>query len=58
MAVLADAAGTTGTLGELVRAEEQRFLDRQPRSATLSRRAVHSLAGGATSSWMIARARS
>jgi glutamate-1-semialdehyde 2,1-aminomutase len=55
MAMLADAAGTTGTLTELIRAEEDEFLARQPRSQVLTRRAMRSLAGGATSSWMIAR---
>jgi glutamate-1-semialdehyde 2,1-aminomutase len=55
MAMLADAAGKMGTLEELIRREEQRFLDRQPRSRILTERAEHSLAGGATSSWMIAR---
>jgi glutamate-1-semialdehyde aminotransferase len=55
MAVLADAAGTTGTLAELTRYEERRFLARQPRSLELTERAKAHLAGGATSSWMIAR---
>jgi glutamate-1-semialdehyde 2,1-aminomutase len=55
MAVLADAAGTTGALDDLVSREERRFLARQPRSQALTTTARRSLAGGATSSWMIAR---
>jgi glutamate-1-semialdehyde 2,1-aminomutase len=35
--------------------QEQRFIERQPRSAALSARAAHSLAGGVTSSWQITR---
>ena len=55
MAVLAEAAGTTETLAELIRQEERQFLARQPRSHVLTERAEQCLAGGATSSWMIAR---
>ena len=55
MAVLAEAAGITETFAELVRQEERQFLARQPRSHVLTERAKHCLAGGATSSWMIAR---
>lgn len=55
MAVLAEAAGTTETLAELIRQEERQFLARQPRSHVLTERAKRCLAGGATSSWMIAR---
>jgi glutamate-1-semialdehyde 2,1-aminomutase len=37
-------------------AEQERiFVDRQPKSAALSARATHSLAGGVTSSWQITR---
>jgi glutamate-1-semialdehyde 2,1-aminomutase len=39
----------------LIEEEEQRFLDRQPISASLRERARASLAGGVTSSWQIAR---
>jgi glutamate-1-semialdehyde 2,1-aminomutase len=55
MASLAVAAGTGRTMADLIRREEERFLARQPRSADLRCRAVRSLAGGATSNWMIAR---
>ena len=40
---------------QLVEEQEKIFVDRQPRSAELTARALGSLAGGATSSWMIAR---
>jgi len=39
----------------LVEEQEKIFVDRQPRSAEFGARANGSLAGGATSSWMIAR---
>jgi glutamate-1-semialdehyde 2,1-aminomutase len=55
MASLAGAAGTGRTISDLIGWEEERFLARQPRSAEMRERAVRSLAGGATSSWMIAR---
>jgi glutamate-1-semialdehyde 2,1-aminomutase len=56
MAVDAQAEGTTAArLEELIAREERRFLERQPRSAELLRRARSSLAGGVTSSWQIAR---
>jgi glutamate-1-semialdehyde 2,1-aminomutase len=42
-------------LDELIAAQEQRFLDRQPRSRALLERAGRSLAGGVTSSWQISR---
>jgi glutamate-1-semialdehyde 2,1-aminomutase len=44
---------------EAVIAEQEKiFVDRQPRSLELSRRAVKSLAGGVTSSWQITRPQS
>ena len=55
MAPLADAASIRSTITDLIAREEDAFLARQPRSAALTRRARRSLAGGATSSWMIAR---
>jgi glutamate-1-semialdehyde 2,1-aminomutase len=55
MASLAVAAGTGRTMDDLIGREEERFLARQSRSAEMRRRAVRSLAGGATSNWMIAR---
>ena len=61
MAVLAPADRRTitrsryGSIDDLIAAQEQEFLARQPKSAALAQRAKHSLAGGATSSWMIAR---
>ena len=42
-------------LEQLVAEQERVFVDRQPRSAALSERAGHSLAGGVTSSWQITR---
>src|SRR4051794_31426424 len=39
---------------DLIAAEEQAFLRRQPRSTELIRRAGEHLAGGATSNWQIA----
>jgi glutamate-1-semialdehyde 2,1-aminomutase len=42
-------------LDELIAAEEERFLARQPRSRALLARAGRSLAGGVTSSWQISR---
>ena len=55
MASLAEAASTRTTITDLIAREEERFLARQPRSAEMARRARQCLAGGATSSWMIAR---
>lgn len=43
------------TIEDVIAAEEARFLRRQRRSAELSERARHVLAGGATSSWQLAR---
>jgi glutamate-1-semialdehyde 2,1-aminomutase len=43
------------TIDTLIEAEEAVFLDRQRRSRELTERARRSLAGGATSSWQIAR---
>src|SRR5918997_1691953 len=42
-------------LDELIAAEEERFLERQPRSRALLARASRTLAGGVTSSWQISR---
>ena len=55
MALLADAASARTTITDLIAREEDRFLRRQPHSAAWTERARGSLAGGATSSWMIAR---
>ena len=55
MAALADAASTRTTITDLIAREEERFLERQPRSAEMAERAALVLAGGATSNWMIAR---
>ena len=50
------ASVTVGTrLDELIAAQEERFLERQPRSRELLERAGRSLAGGVTSSWQISR---
>jgi glutamate-1-semialdehyde 2,1-aminomutase len=50
------ASVTAGTrLDELIAAQEERFLERQPRSRELLERAGRSLAGGVTSSWQISR---
>ncbi|HJO05117.1 MAG TPA: aspartate aminotransferase family protein [Acidobacteriota bacterium] len=46
---------TDARLAELVEEQERIFVERQPQSGALSARALQSLAGGATSSWMIAR---
>jgi glutamate-1-semialdehyde 2,1-aminomutase len=43
----------TMDLDDLIAGEERRFVDRQPRSAELRRRAARALAGGVTSSWQI-----
>jgi glutamate-1-semialdehyde 2,1-aminomutase len=40
-------------LDDLIAREEALFVERQPRSAQLRQRALHSLAGGVTSSWQI-----
>ena len=42
-------------VSRLVEDQEKIFVERQPRSAEIGKRALESLAGGATSSWMIAR---
>ena len=42
-------------VSQLVEEQEKIFVDRQPRSAEIATRAVRSLAGWATSSWMIAK---
>src|SRR4029450_6432560 len=42
-------------LDELIAAQEERFLERQPRSRALLERAGRSLAGGVTSSWQSSR---
>ncbi|HEY5033047.1 MAG TPA: aminotransferase class III-fold pyridoxal phosphate-dependent enzyme, partial [Actinomycetes bacterium] len=42
-------------LDQLISREEQAFLDRQPKSRGMLERGLHSLAGGVTSSWQIAR---
>jgi len=42
-------------LEAVIAEQEQIFVDRQPRSRELSRRAVRALAGGVTSSWQITR---
>ena len=61
MAVLAPAESVVSageqcrTLDDLIHRQEAQFLARQPKSRALSERARRSLAGGATSSWMIAR---
>ncbi len=55
MAPLAEAASIRTTITDLIAREEERFLERQPRSAAMGERAERSLAGGATSNWMIAR---
>jgi glutamate-1-semialdehyde 2,1-aminomutase len=55
MATLADAASVRSTITDLIAREEECFLRRQPRSAAWTERARGSLAGGATSNWMIAR---
>ena len=55
MAPLAEAASIRTTITDLIAREEERFLERQPRSAAMGERAKRSLAGGATSNWMIAR---
>jgi len=44
-----------GHIARLVEKQEEIFVDRQPRSGEIEARALRSLAGGATSSWMIAR---
>ena len=48
-------ADSPAHLAQLVDEQEKIFVDRQPRSKDLGEQAIHSLAGGATSSWMIAR---
>ena len=39
------------SIDDLVRIEEQRFVERMPRSAQMAERAAGSMAGGLTSSW-------
>ncbi|HEV2362061.1 MAG TPA: aspartate aminotransferase family protein [Acidimicrobiales bacterium] len=48
-------ATTTGHLVDVIAAEEEAFLARQPRSRELRARAKRCLAGGVTSSWQITR---
>ena len=55
MPALATTTGTGRTIDDLIVDEEAAFLARQPRSRAMSARAAASLAGGATSSWQIAR---
>jgi glutamate-1-semialdehyde 2,1-aminomutase len=45
-------------LEAVIAEQEQIFVDRQPRSLEMSRRAVRALAGGVTSSWQITRPQS
>jgi len=44
-----------GRIAQLIEEQERIFVERQPRSGEFETRAIESLAGGATSSWMIAR---
>ncbi len=53
--VPAASANVETHIAQLVEEQEKIFVDRQPRSAEAETRAVRSLAGGATSSWMIAK---
>ena len=54
MALETSTAGQVGsTLDEVIAAEERCFVERQPKSRALRERALHSLAGGVTSSWQI-----
>lgn len=46
---------TKDRLQQLVEEQERIFVERQPKSAELTEQATSSLAGGATSSWQIAR---
>jgi glutamate-1-semialdehyde 2,1-aminomutase len=56
VSVQLEPARDMSTVLEREIAEQERlFVDRQPRSAELSARAAHSLAGGVTSSWQITR---
>lgn len=48
-------AESKAPLAELVDEQERIFVERQPKSGEMSARALGSLAGGATSSWQIAR---
>jgi len=50
-----DNSTQPGLIERLIAEEEAIFLARQPRSAELIREAEHVLAGGATSSWQIAK---
>jgi glutamate-1-semialdehyde 2,1-aminomutase len=45
----------SAVLEQLIAVQERRFVERQPKSAAMSGRAAHSLAGGVTSSWQITR---
>jgi glutamate-1-semialdehyde 2,1-aminomutase len=45
----------SATLERAIAEQEKIFVDRQPRSAELTARAGHALAGGVTSSWQITR---
>lgn len=53
--VPAPPASRESHIARLVEEQEKIFVDRQPRSGEIGTRALGSLAGGATSSWMIAR---
>jgi glutamate-1-semialdehyde 2,1-aminomutase len=56
MAVAAHATEPVlARLDEIIAEQERVFLDRQPRSGELQRRARRSLAGGVTSTWQISR---
>ncbi len=55
MPALAATLDVGRNIDDLIVEQEEVFLARQPRSAALTARARGSLAGGATSSWMIAR---
>jgi len=50
---MAPDSGIIHTLDQLIRRQEQVFLDRQPASAAMLKRAQGCLAGGVTSSWQI-----
>lgn len=55
MVDVATVAQRSARLEEVIALEERRFVERQPRSAELARRAAGVLAGGVTSSWQITR---
>ncbi len=52
---VAGGTGVIARLDQVIAAQEQVFLDRQPRSRQMIERARRSLAGGVTSSWQITR---